>query len=326
MNTSIERTIFRAALRIQANRLPPRSAKEWETSLSLASMEIESKVKLVLDTLFLANRSLAVDTRLVDKCSPNLCAEIKSTIIITPCLSPEMEIVVIGTLRQWVHDNDKYYAAIGADVTWISPNVFAIFIEWRIEGLKHALAPHETTLFTYKVKEYLQGYSKPEGPQFDSAFILRQYPVSPQYVQIQGFITGASLENDAYSNYQNQVLNSFNAKNCSTFFLQILSTSIPVFQKAFEVKASLLTLEEFSSPISSSSPATILPRTPGPRNLPFTIDTTKVSLILTLIALGMILCGMGFVFARKMRKEKVGSSFMNETDQEAASLENKENK
>ena len=71
----------------------------------------------------------------------------------------------------------------------------------------------------------------------------------------------------------------------------------------------------------SSSPKIIFSQPPSPRNLPFTINTTKVTLVMAMMALGMILCGSGLVIVKRIRKKKVDTSSGDETNQEVTSLE-----
>jgi hypothetical protein len=307
---NVTQATFTIALRVQADHDPPSNQDELEIGLSLANLEVHKQVSTVLNNLFLETRTntVRVVTHLINVCDlpvDSLCVEIEADITIAPSLGKSMEHLVVGTLRQWVHENSDAYTALShARVTWLAPNVSSTLIGWHIDRLaSKTLTTDEERIFALETKKFVTDSIKDGDRRCDSVFLLNQFINDRSLLEIHASLLGVSTNEDDLI-FQTRVLQSFNKNNSKAFIRQI-EKSLPSLTTVDSIHA--FALNDSNVGVFRSGPS-IAPasnyKKSSPSVLPFTINTTNLAIALVMLATFIQVCAGIFIVIKKSRQHR----------------------
>ncbi|KAI2490070.1 hypothetical protein MHU86_24512 [Fragilaria crotonensis] len=251
MNATQSSSILTIALRVQADRAPLVSNRDWETAIALANIEVYKRVNAVLVTFFGTTRDVKVDTTLTIECEPGLCVEIKTDVTLFPSLEPVMERLVMGALRQAVYDMKREYGDLGLSVAWLAPNISATLIGWHMDGLLSTVSSEEERIFCTEARNFLTNAILDVDHTCDTVLFLNQFTTEHSRLEIHSALLGTSARENTHS-YRKMALQVFNNAT-STGFLHQLSSS-PMCLNRYTVWKHLHLMTRISSRLESLQP------------------------------------------------------------------------
>ena len=307
MNTTLPSSILTIALRVQADRAPLVSDREWEVAITLANVEVHKQVNAVLDTFFATPSIVQVDTKLTQKCEPDLCAEIKAEIVIVPSLETLKEQLVLGALRQTVYDKKPEYMSFGFNVAWLAPSVSATLVGWHIDGLTSTASSEEERFFCFEARKFLINYIRNADHSCDNVVFLNQFMNGFSRLEVHTAFLGTSTSENTrpYRKKAIQALNNIS----SSGILQQLKSSPRMFESMRTLQAYALQNQDIiaSRIPKASSPTNNRDSTPYQR-LPFTINTMHLGIALGVLAVAIQICAAIVIVVRKSRLQRLSKT------------------
>lgn len=307
MNATQSSSILTIALRVQADRAPLVSNRDWESAIALANIEVYKRVNAVLVTFFGTTRDVKVDTTLTIECEPGLCVEIKTDVTLFPSLEPLMERLVMGALRQAVYDMKREYGDLGLSVAWLAPNISATLIGWHMDGLLSTVSSEEERIFCTEARNFLTNAILDAEHTCDTVLFLNQFTTEHSRLEIHSALLGTSARDNTHS-YRKMALQVFNNVT-STGFLHQLSSSPNLFESIHSLEAFALNDKDIIASRISPTPSPTYNRNPTPHDrLPFTINTTHLGIALAMLAVAIQICAAVVVIVKKSRLKRLSET------------------